>query len=216
MDPSRKIPSNIKSLSTKMLQIPWKMIGLNSKQLKWQFPAPKCSNLQGKRTPKKRGEQKNPKRFQTLCEILTLSLPRQPPWTRLGVSRSERRCQGEGFLDGSPITQHRTNPSRNSQKNNQESSRTIMNHQDKGNCDQSQYNTRWSARAGTYVLGADVRHGHVTGLCKYRLHTDGIRLPQTDAWDLKYIDQYIAIVYCTTEKSWIHRNTGLLLYNLTS
>ena len=197
MDPSRKIPSNIKSLSTKMLQIPWKMIGLNSKLLQYSwngsFQLQNAAICKEKDPPKKGGNKKKPKRFQTLCEILTLSLPRQPPWTRLGVSRSERRCQGEGFLDGGPITQDRTNPSRNSQKNNQESSRTIMNHQDKGNCDQSQYNTRWSARAGTYVLGADVRHGHVTGLCKYRLHTDGIRLPQTDAWDLKYIDQYIAV-----------------------
>ena len=37
MDPSRKIPSNMKSLSTKMLQIPWQMRGSNSKMLQYRW-----------------------------------------------------------------------------------------------------------------------------------------------------------------------------------
>ena len=65
MDPSRKIPSNIKSLSTKMLQIPWKMIGLNSKLLQYSwngsFQLQNAAICKEKDPPKKRGEQKKPK-----------------------------------------------------------------------------------------------------------------------------------------------------------
>ena len=67
MNPSRKIPCNMKNLSTKMLQTQRKMKGSNSKmlqiQLQWQLPIPKCIKmLQIAKNGQKKNRSKKTKR----------------------------------------------------------------------------------------------------------------------------------------------------------